>query len=126
MNGLSQAYLGDAVYELYVRTHLIQKGITKINKLHKEAVVFTSAKSQSKIMDMLLPELTEDETAEFKRGRNSTAKQAKKTASVKEYKFATGLESLFGYLYLNDQKRLEELFQRVVVIIEEGLWQQEL
>lgn len=118
MNGQTLAYMGDAVYELLVREHLIKKGITKINKLHNEAVKFTSAKAQSKVVDFLIDKLTEDELKEYKRGRNSGAKQAKKSASVQEYNKATGLESLFGYLHMNNQVRCYELFKVVVEVIE--------
>lgn len=118
MNGLTLAYLGDAVYELEIRDYLVSKGITKINSLHKEAVKFTNAKSQSSAIMALLDELTEIEVSAFKKGRNSNARQAKKSASMIEYKQATGLESLVGYLYLNDSERMKEVVKKIIEIIE--------
>lgn len=118
MNGLTLAYLGDAVYELEIRDYLVSKGITKINSLHKEAVKFTNAKSQSSAVMALLDDLTESEVSAFKKGRNSNAKQAKKTASMIEYKQATGLESLVGYLYLSDVDRMKEVVKKIIEIIE--------
>lgn len=118
MNGLSYAYLGDAVYELEIRSYLTGKGIHKINKLHKEAIKFTSAVAQSKAMKVLLDELSEEEVRIYKLGRNSNAKQTKKTASMIEYKMATGLESLVGYLYINDMDRMKEVVQKIIEILE--------
>lgn len=118
MNGLSYAYLGDAVYELEIRNYLIQKGYTKINKLHTEAVKFTNAVAQSKAMKELMDELNEEELRAYKLGRNSNARQAKKSASMIEYKMATGLESLIGYLYMNDVPRMKEIVQKIIKILE--------
>ncbi|QVK21492.1 Mini-ribonuclease 3 [Mycoplasmatota bacterium] len=121
MNGLSYAYLGDAVYELKVREHLINKGIFVINKLHNEAVKFTSAKSQSYVIRKLIDDelLSEKEYKMFKLGRNSDAKQGKKSASMMEYKHSTGLESLIGYLYIKDIDRLNEIMRIIIKTIEE-------
>ncbi len=118
MNGLSYAYLGDAVYELEVREYLISKGYTKINRLHKEAIRYTNAKAQAGAIVELLEVLSEDEVRAFKQGRNSSAKQTKKTASMMEYKLATGLESLIGNLYMKDSVRMKELVKKIIEIIE--------
>lgn len=118
MNGLSYAYLGDAVFELEVRQHLISKGIFKINKLHKEAIKFTNAVSQSKAITELLPLLTDEEIRFYKLGRNSKARQTKKTASMIEYKMATGLESLIGHLYITDPLRMKEVVKKIIEIVE--------
>lgn len=118
MNGLAYAYLGDGVYELEIREYLIEKGITKINRLHKEAIKYTNAKAQSYAIMELLPSLNEEEVRAFKLGRNSSAKQAKKTASMIEYKNATGLESLVGYMHKENPSRMKELVQKIIEIIE--------
>ncbi len=120
MNGLSYAYLGDAVYEVMIREYLIDKNIFNIKKLHNLAVKFTNAKSQSLAIEELIltKQLTIEEEDYFKLGRNSSAKQGKKTATVKEYKYATGLESLLGYLYINNEQRFKEITNKIINIIE--------
>ena len=118
MNGLAYAYLGDEVYELEVRKHLIAKGYTKINKLHKEAIKFTSAIAQSYAIIEMLDELNEEELRAFKLGRNSSAKQTKKTASMIEYKNATGLESLVGVMFEENPSRMKEIVKKIIEIIE--------
>jgi len=118
VNGLTYAYLGDAVYELYIRRSLVDKGMTRINVLHSNAVKYTNAKFQAKAMKYLLEKeiLSEKEISLYKLGRNSQARQAKKTASMIEYKLATGLESLIGYLYLSDESRLSEIVKIILGI----------
>jgi len=118
MNGLSYAYLGDAVFELEVRQHLISTGMTRINRLHKTAIKFTSAVAQSTAVKKILDELSEEELRFYKLGRNSGARQAKKTASMIDYKMATGLESLVGYLYLNNPERMKELVKKIIETVE--------
>lgn len=118
MNGLSYAYIGDAVYELEIREYLISKGMTRIDRLHKGAVKFTSAVAQSKAMKELLNDLTEEQEKAYKLGRNSSAKQGKKSASMIDYKIATGLESLVGYLYMKDPKEMKQFVKKIIDIIE--------
>ncbi|XMB86657.1 ribonuclease III domain-containing protein [Mycoplasmatota bacterium WC44] len=122
MNGLSYAYLGDAVFELKIREHLINKGIYKINKLHNEAIKFTSAKAQSYVINELINReiLTEVELKMFKLGRNADAKYGKKSASMMEHKYATGLESLVGFLHNEDKDRLNYLIEQIIEVIEVG------
>jgi len=109
-NGLSLAYIGDAVYELEIRTRLLGTGLTKVGDLHKQAIRFTSAKGQSAAMDILETSLSEEEIAIYKRGRNSETVRKPKNADLKDYHRATGFEALIGYLYLEDKKdRLKEL-----------------
>lgn len=113
-NIVSLAYLGDAVYELLVRNHLMRLGNFPHGKLHRMALHYVSADGQSGGIDRILPMLTEEETAVYKRGRNSDA-MGGKNASVISYKRATGLEALFGYLYLiGDFSRLELLFEVIL------------
>jgi len=107
---LTLAYLGDSVYELLVREKLVLVANKSNGKLHSEATVYVSAKGQSAAIDKIIDVLTESELAVYKRGRNSNAVPGK-NADVGEYKRATGLEALFGYLYLiGATERIEELF----------------
>ena len=107
---LTLAYLGDGVYELMVRDRLIRRKNCPNGTLHREALHFVSATAQSDGLEAILPLLTEEEEALYKRGRNSDA-VGHRNSDVIQYKRATGLETLFGYLYLTGQTdRLTELF----------------
>lgn len=109
------AYLGDAVYELYVRTHLCRKN-APVHMLHKEATGYVKAKAQSGMMETLEPLLTEEESAVYKRGRNAKSATVPKNADVLDYRRATGFEALIGYLYVSRQfERLETLIRRVLL-----------
>ena len=111
-SSLTLAYVGDAVYEVFIRTRLTENGDKKVNRLHKEAKNFVSAKAQSLIVEALLDSLTPDEIDIFKRGRNTKVNTKAKNADFKEYHNATGLETLFGFLYLSGNKeRLTELME---------------
>lgn len=111
LSGTTLAYLGDSVFELAVREYLIAQGITKVDQLHKHAIVFTSATGQMKAYDFLEPSLTEEEMNVFKRGRNGESSRKPKNASLATYQKATGFEALVGYLYLEQQReRLQYLF----------------
>jgi len=119
MSNLGLAYLGDAVYELMVRSWLCLHGKLTPGKLHKAALAYVAAPKQSAKMDLLLPILTEEETTIFKRGRNASPHSYPKGATRREYQIATGLETLFGWLYLQGQTdRLNELFE--LIMREEG------
>lgn len=108
---LALAHIGDGVFELMVRSKLILEGKTRINDLHRACVKIVAATSQAKRMEKLLPHLTEEELAVFRRGRNAKVNSVPHAASVREYHEATGLEALFGALYLRGEKaRLNELF----------------
>ena len=114
LNGLSLAYIGDAIYELRIRQHFINMGITKVNNLHKKVTLYTSGNSQAKFIHYFLENniLTEEELLIFKRGRNSHVNTSRKNINIQDYLDATGFEALFGYLYLNDNiERIEELEQ---------------
>ena len=115
LNGLTLAYLGDAIYEVYIREFLLEKGYTKVDKLHKEAILFTSAKGQKKALDKIYDALTENEVSIFKRGRNANTDRKPRNTDLATYKQATGFEALIGFLYLDNQKeRLEELMQIII------------
>lgn len=112
---LQLAYIGDAVYELAVREHLLSLGQIRIEQLHRATVHWVQAASQAAAARLLLPELTEAETAIFYRGRNVKPARIPKSASVGEYCHSTALEALVGYLYLTGQaERLQELIAKVL------------
>ena len=111
ISSIGLAHLGDAVYELLVRTYLCVHGKTTGKGLHRATIALVCAQSQSRFADLLLPSLTEEETAVFKRGRNANVHTIPHSADRAEYQKATGLEALFGYLYLqNRHERINELF----------------
>ena len=111
MNGSSLAYLGDAVIELMVRQMLLSRDTGDVGKMNKIADGLVRATYQSQAMDRLMPILTEEEIAVFKRGRNTHSHTVPKSAKVSDYRKATGMEALFGFLYLEGrQERLSELF----------------
>ena len=111
MNGSSLAYLGDAVIELMVRQMLLSRDTGDVGKMNKIADGLVRATYQSQAMDRLMPILTEEEVAVFKRGRNTHSHTVPKSAKVSDYRKATGMEALFGFLYLEGrQDRLNELF----------------
>lgn len=115
LNGLTLAYIGDAVYELLIRESLIRAGLTKVDHLHKEAIHYTSAVGQAKAYDSIESMLSENEISYFKKGRNGKTDRKARNASLADYKKATGFESLIGYLYLEKkQSRLEELLDYII------------
>lgn len=113
-NGLTLAYIGDAVYEVYVREYLLSKAITKVNTLHKEAIKYTSANGQCEALTKLGTILTKEEQAIVKRGRNANSDRKPKNTDILTYKHATGFEALIGYLFLSKQ---EERLQTLMNII---------
>ena len=115
ISSIGLAHLGDAVYELLVRTYLCVHGKATGKGLHRATIALVCAQSQSRFADLLLPSLTEEETAVFKRGRNANVHTIPHSADRAEYQKATGLEALFGYLYLqNRHERINELFDRMM------------
>ena len=108
---LGLAHIGDGVYELLVRTMLCTQGHAAVGELHRLTVSHVKAPAQAKAMEKLLPRLSEEELALYKRGRNAHVHGVPQGASVGEYHAATGLEALFGWLYLQGRReRIEELF----------------
>ncbi len=111
MSNLSLAYLGDCVFELMVRSFLCLEKKTTSNKLHKAALQFVSAPAQANLAKDIIPLLSEEEGAVFKRGRNAKVNSIPKMAKREEYQLATALETLFGWLYLQgNTSRINELF----------------
>ena len=120
MSGLSLAFIGDAVYELLVRQHVLSLGEARVQDLHRETVRFVNAAFQAKAAEALSDMLTEEELSYYKRGRNANASHTPKNKSEAEYHRATGFEALFGYLYLAERfDRLEELFSVIMQSAEE-------
>lgn len=111
ISNLGLALVGDGVYELMCRTYLCAKGDHTVLHLHKDTVRLVNAPAQARFADLLKPHLTEDELAYFRRGKNAHTHAAPKAATRQEYAKATGLECLFGALYLQGNlQRLNELF----------------
>ena len=109
---LTLAFLGDAVYSLLVRNMLSMQENKPAGKLHKESVKFVNAAFQAQMIKALLPFLTENETAVFKRGRNAHSGHSPKNQEAGDYRYATGLEALYGYLYLcGESSRIKEIFE---------------
>ncbi|MCC0629579.1 Mini-ribonuclease 3 [Clostridioides sp. ES-S-0108-01] len=117
------AYLGDTVYEKYIREHLIRQNTQrKVNDLHKLAIKYVKAKAQATIIHEIETELTEEESKIYKRGRNQKSNTSPKNADIIDYKHATGFEALVGYLYLNNEiERLQDIINKGIKIIERDL-----
>ncbi|AGK51871.1 MAG: hypothetical protein K0S25_2007 [Bacillus sp. (in: firmicutes)] len=122
LNSLALAYMGDAVFETYVRHHLLQTGKVRPNQLHREATNYVSAKAQAMVAHQFIEEaiLSEDEIAVLKRGRNAKSGSVPKNTDVQTYRYSTGFEALIGTLYLSkNEVRLQELVKKAFLIVEE-------
>lgn len=112
LSTLGLAHLGDGVFEVMVRSWLILHGRAKVKDLHRATVQYVSAPAQARRLEKILPLLSEEEHDVFRRGRNTAPHSVPKAASRGEYQAATGLEALFGWLYLQGRtNRLNELFE---------------
>lgn len=123
LKSLALAYIGDAVYELFVREHLIQLGHVKPNQLHQEAIKFVSGKAQATVISHWLATdfLTDEETAVVRRGRNAKGQSVPKNINVQTYRYSTGFEALIGYHYLlKNESRLYELLNQAIKFLEES------
>lgn len=115
LSPLTLAFLGDAVFELLVRERLVSKANRQSKKLHAESIKLVNAVSQSAAAEKILPLLTDDEAAVYRRGKNAKVEHIPKGATVMQYNMATGLEALFGWLYLKGEtSRINELFEVIV------------
>jgi len=112
---LTLAYIGDAVYEIVIRTIIVEKGNAPVNKLHHKASSLVKAVAQKVAMEKILPLLTEEEEAVYKRGRNAKSYTSAKNASVIDYRIATGFEALMGFLYL--MGRNERMLELVKIAV---------
>ena len=112
---LALAYIGDAVYELAIRTRVVSRGNVQVSKMHKKSAGLVKAESQAALFKLISEELTEEEMAVYKRGRNAKSYTMAKNATMTDYRMATGLEALVGYLYLKED------FERLLTLIGHGL-----
>jgi len=118
---LALAYVGDAIYELYIRTLLLSHGNAPVHKLHVRSIAYVKAKAQSDTIHNMMEHLTEEELEIVRRGRNAKSGTVPKHADVTDYKYATGFETLLGYLYMKkDYQRLLEVLELSVKISNEG------
>lgn len=114
MSPLVWAYVGDCVYELYVRTQLINKTNLKPHKLHIESIKYVKAQAQAELLKQIMDDLTNDEKDIVRRGRNTENHHLPKNSNVQEYMYSTAFEALIGYLYLTKQNnRLKEIFDKI-------------
>jgi ribonuclease-3 family protein len=119
LNGANLAYVGDAYYELMVRKHLLEKGITKNKDLRKISINYVSAENHKKIYDKINDRFTQEEKDIFLRGRNSAPNGHRKNVDRSAYVVSSGLEAIIGYLYLkNDQTRLDEIIALMFKAVE--------
>lgn len=110
-SNLSLAHIGDGVYELMCRSHLCSKGAQNVGNLHRDTVKLVKASAQAAFADKIKTQLTEEELSYYRRGKNAHVHAVPKGASAADYAKATGLEALFGYLYLSGQTdRINQLF----------------
>lgn len=114
-SGLSLAYIGDAVYDLVIRTVVVSRANRPVNDLHHITVRYVSANAQSKMVQALMDSFTEEEQAVYRRGRNSKPHTTAKNATVADYLRATGFEAVIGYLYLTDH------MDRVLYLVKKGI-----
>lgn len=112
---LALAYMGDAVYEVLIRTRVMNRGSMQVNKMHKKSASLVKAEAQARMIQALQEELKEEETAVYKRGRNAHSASSAKNASIRDYRMATGFEALVGYLYLTGQ------YERLLKLVHDGL-----
>ncbi len=116
---LSLAFVGDGVYSLLIREHLVRNKRYPVNTLHKQAVKYVSAKGQFAAINLIMDILTEEEIAVFKRGKNSSKASVAKNASAQEYRASTGFECLIGYLKLSENEdRIKELVEYIIQNLE--------
>ena len=116
LSPLQLAYIGDAVYELLIRTHLLNKDFN-VNELHRATTKYVKAKAQADIIHTIEEILNDEEKSYVKKGRNAKTNSSPKNADLLDYKYATGFECMFGYLYMTGQDdRIEEIFERIATI----------
>lgn len=115
LSPLVLAYIGDSIYDLVIKTWVIEQGNMQVNKLNKKTSSIVKAESQSAMIGVIEPMLSEHEEAVYKRGRNTKSYTSAKNASIGDYRRATGFEALMGYLYLSGQ------YERMMELVKAGL-----
>lgn len=121
LNSLALAYMGDAVYDVFIRQHLLEIGKTRPHRLHMEATRYVSAKAQAKILKELIERkfLTQEELSIVRRGRNAKSGTIPKNTDVQTYRHSTGFEALLGWTYLaNDEERLQAIIEQSIAMID--------
>jgi ribonuclease-3 family protein len=122
LNSLALAYMGDAVYETYIRHHLLKSGKIRPNQLHRDATSYVSAKSQAHLLHQLMEQdfFSEEEEAVIRRGRNAKSGTVPKNTDVQTYRYSTAFEALIGYLYLLDYtERMEDIVFTCIKLVDE-------
>ena len=115
ISNLGLAHMGDCVFEILVRAYLCARGEKTVDRLHRDTINMVKATNQAKFADIMLPLLNEEELAHYRRGKNSHVHAVPKSATPAQYAKATGVETLFGYLFLSGQKeRANEIFNLVM------------
>ncbi|MBU3111734.1 Mini-ribonuclease 3 [Clostridium lacusfryxellense] len=116
LNPLVLAIVGDAIYEVFIRTYLVERNRDmNAHKIHVKAIEYVKAHAQSEYMKIIIDDLDEEELTMFKRGRNAKSATTPKNADLNDYKWATGFEALMGFLYLSEKNdRLNEIFERII------------
>lgn len=112
---LTLAFIGDAIYDMIVRTIIVEQANAPVNKLHKKVSSIVKASAQMELLHRIKSDFTEEEERIYKRGRNAKSFTAAKNASIGDYRVATGLEALMGYLYLTNQ------MERIIFLMKKGL-----
>lgn len=112
---LTLAYIGDGVYDLIIRTVVVERGNKAANLLHKSTIKYVNAGAQAEMVQAIQEDLTQEELAVYKRGRNAKSHTTAKNASIEDYRKATGMEALIGYLYLSDR------FDRILELVRLGM-----
>lgn len=112
---LTLAYLGDSIYELVIRTTLVENGMSHVDSLNRRASGYAKAPTQAKIFQIIEPELNEEELGYYKRGRNAKSGSVAKSGTVAEYRIATGFEALMGFLYLSGR------IDRILELVSKGI-----
>lgn len=115
LSPLTLAFIGDGVYDIIIRTIIVEQGNAPVNQLHRKSSALVKASAQAELFYRVEPVLSQEELAVFKRGRNAKSATSAKNASIQEYRIATGVEALMGYLYLKNQTG------RAIEIIKAGL-----
>ena len=112
---LTLAYLGDAIYELILRTRLVEQGMSHVDSLNKKASMYAKAPTQAKIFHIIEAGLSEEELSYYKRGRNAKSGSVAKSGTVMDYRVATGFEAMLGFLYLSGKQ------DRILELVEQGI-----
>ncbi|MEK3888977.1 Mini-ribonuclease 3 [Bacillus sp. FSL K6-3431] len=121
LNSLALAYMGDGIYEVYIRQYLLETGKTKPNRLHREATRYVSAKAQASILRKMVEDkfLSEEELVIMKRGRNAKSGTVPKNTDVQTYRYSTAFEAVLGWLYLaNNVERMTEIIEMAIQIVD--------